>query len=67
MNQQAEDRDEKYLDRADKRKRSENILRDIWNNIKQNNIFILQDPERGERERKISEKNILRNDGWTLS
>lgn len=62
MNQQAEDRDEKYLDRADKRKRSETILRDIWNNIKQNNIF----RKRREGEKNIR-KNILRNDGWTLS
>ena len=45
-------------------KRNEDSLRDLWDNIKLNNIHIIGSPEGEEREKgpeKISEKIILKN------
>ena len=36
----------------------EGTLRDLWQNIKQNNIHIIGVPERGERERKDQKKYL---------
>ena len=45
-------------------KRNEDSLRDIWDNIKHNNIHIIGVSEREEREKgpeKIFEENIVKN------
>ena len=45
-------------------KRSEDSLRDLWNNIKHNNIGIIQVPEEEEKKkgyRKIFEEIIVEN------
>ena len=45
-------------------KRNEDSLRDLWDNIKHNNIHIIEVPEREEREKgpeKIFEKIIVEN------
>ena len=45
-------------------KRSEDSLRDLWDNIKRNNISILGVPEGEDREKgpeKIFEENIVEN------
>ena len=45
-------------------KRNEDSLRDLWDNIKCNNISIIEVPEGEEREKgpeKISEEIILEN------
>ena len=47
-----------------KKKRNEDSLRDLWDNIKRNNIHIIQVPEGEEREKgpeKISEEIIVKN------
>ena len=41
-------------------KRNEDSLRDIWDNIKQNNIRIIGVPEGEERERKDQRKYLKR-------
>ena len=45
-------------------KRNEDSLRDLWDNIKRNNIFIIGVPEGEEREKvlkKIFEEIIVKN------
>ena len=45
-------------------KRKEDSLRDLWDNIKRNNIHIIGDPEGEEREKgpeKIFEEIIVEN------
>ena len=45
-------------------KRNENSLRDLWDNIKRNNICIIRGPEGEERERgpkKIFKEIIVKN------
>ena len=45
-------------------KRNEDSLRDLWDNIKRNNIHIIRVPEREEREKgpeKIFEEIIVKN------
>ena len=39
-------------------KRNEDSLRDLWDNIKNDNIHIRGVPERGERERERTQENI---------
>ena len=41
-------------------KRNEDSLRDLWDNIKHNNICITGVPEREERERKDQRKYLKR-------
>ena len=41
-------------------KRNEDSLRDLWDNIKRNNICIIRVPEGGERERKDPRKYLKR-------
>ena len=41
-------------------KRNEDSLKDLWNNIKHNNILIIGVPEGGERERKDPRKYLKR-------
>ena len=45
--------------RKKKLKKSDNSLRDLRNNIEQNNIHIIEVPERKERERKVH-RNYLK-------
>ena len=52
------------LKKRKKKKRNEVSLRDLWDNIKCNNIHIIGVPERGEREKgpeKIFEEIIVEN------
>ena len=41
-------------------KRIENSLRDLWDNIKRANIWIIGVPEEEEEKKKGTEKNIWR-------
>ena len=41
-------------------KRNEGSLRDLWDNIKYNNISLIRVPEGEERERKDSRKYLKR-------
>ena len=54
----------KEKNKEKKKKRNEDSLRDLWDNIKRNNIHIIEVPEGEEREKgpqKISEEIIGEN------
>ena len=57
------ERTEAEQNKEKKKGRDEDSLRDLWNNIKHNNIWIIRIPEEGgeQRHEKIFEEIIVKN------